>query len=109
MDSDPLMPYASHNGMIDRVELRVHGDPARPTLVYLPGLHGDWTLVGRFRRALDGEVRFVEATYPRTLTWSLEDHAAGVEAALSEAKIWRGWILAESFSSAVLWLLTARK
>jgi pimeloyl-ACP methyl ester carboxylesterase len=95
--------------MSDGVEIRVYGDPARLTLVYLPGLHGDWTLVGRFRRALRDDVRFVEVTYPRTLTWTLEDHAAAVEAALAEAGIARAWVLAESFSSQVLWQMAARK
>ena len=79
-----------------------------PTLVYLPGLHGDWTLVGSFKRALGNRVRFVEVTYPRTLTWSLEDYAAGVESALAEQGISRGWLLGESFSSQVVWLLVAR-
>src|SRR5258707_13236447 len=95
--------------MSDRVEIRVHGNAARSTLVYLPGLHGDWTLIGRFRRAIEGDVRFVEVTYPRTLTWSLEDHAVAVETALAETGIVRGWVLAESFSSEVLWHIAARK
>ncbi|MGO8927584.1 MAG: alpha/beta fold hydrolase [Limisphaerales bacterium] len=94
--------------MTETLELRVHGDAALPTLVYLPGLHGDWTLVGSFRRALGGQVRFVEVTYPRTLTWSLEDYAQGVETALAEQGIVRGWLLGESFSSQVVWSLVAR-
>ena len=100
---------ASHNtGMTETVEIRVHGDAARPTLIYLPGLHGDWTLVGSFRRALDGRVRFVEVTYPRTLTWSLEDYAEGVETALAGQGIVRGWLVGESFGSQVLWPLVDR-
>jgi pimeloyl-ACP methyl ester carboxylesterase len=75
----------------------------------LPGLHGDWTVVGNFRRALGGKVRFAEITYPRTLTWSLEDYARAVEDALVEEGITGGWFLAESFSSLVLWQLLARK
>src|SRR5882672_5109488 len=68
----------------EQLVMRVHhrGGAATPTLVYLPGLHGDWTLVGRFRRALGGRVSFVEITYPRTLTWSLEDYAEAVETEL---------------------------
>ena len=89
--------------------MRVHGDAAAQTLIYLPGLHGDWTLIGRFRNALKNRVRFVEVTYPRTLEWSLEDYAAGVESALAERGITKGWVLAESFSSSVLWPLVARK
>jgi pimeloyl-ACP methyl ester carboxylesterase len=91
------------------VEIRVYGDESQPTLIYLPGLHGDWTLIGGFRKELAGEVRFVEATYPRTVDWSLEDYAAGVEAALANHGICRGWLLGESFSSQVVWALLARR
>src|ERR1017187_903557 len=102
------LSQAAHiTGMTETLELRVHGDAALPTLVYLPGLHGDWTLVGSFRRALGGQVRFVEVTYPRTLTWSLEDYAKGVETALAGQGIVRGWLLGESFSSQVVWSLVA--
>jgi pimeloyl-ACP methyl ester carboxylesterase len=93
----------------ESVELRVHGGQSLPTLIYLPGLHGDWTLIGGFRHALGGRVRFIEATYPRTLTWSLEDYAAGVERALVERGIHRGWLLGESFGSQVVWPLLARR
>jgi hypothetical protein len=31
----------------ERLEVRVHGAASWPTLVYLPGLHGDWTLIRR--------------------------------------------------------------
>jgi pimeloyl-ACP methyl ester carboxylesterase len=95
--------------MIEELQIRIHGSDSLPTLVYLPGLHGDWTLISRFRNALAGRVRFVEITYPRTLTWSLDDYAAGVEAELSRHGITRGWLLAESFSSQVLWPLLGRK
>ena len=88
--------------------MRVDGDGSMATLIYLPGLHGDWTLVGSFRRALGGRVRFAEMTYPRTLTWSLEDYACGVEAALAERGLVRGWLLGESFGSQVLWSLVRR-
>src|SRR5258708_12593168 len=88
--------------MIEELQLRIHGSDSLPTLVYLPGLHGDWTLIGRFRNALAGRVRFVEVTYPRTLTWSLDDYAAGVETELSRRGVTRGWFLAESFTSQVL-------
>src|SRR5437870_3995315 len=91
------------------VQLRVHNPGSRATLIYLPGLHGDWTLVGRFREALAGRVRFVEITYPRTLTWTLEDYAAAMERALHELGITTGWLLAESFSSQIVWPILARK
>jgi pimeloyl-ACP methyl ester carboxylesterase len=94
--------------MTEMLEIRVHGDASLPTLIYLPGLHGDWTLVGSFRRAVSGRVRFVEMTYPRTLTWSLEDYAEVIETGLAEQGIARGWLLGESFGSQVVWPLVAR-
>lgn len=93
----------------ERLEIRVSGWAALPTLIYLPGLHGDWTLVGSFRRALGGRVRFVEVTYPRTISWSLDDHAAAVEAALAQAGIAGGWLLGESFGSQVVWAIAGRR
>lgn len=95
--------------MTEELQVRIHGSESLRTLVYLPGLHGDWTLIGRFRKALAGRVRFVEITYPRTLTWSLDDYASGVEAELARHGITRGWLLGESFSSQVVWPLLARK
>jgi pimeloyl-ACP methyl ester carboxylesterase len=53
-------------------------------------------------------VRFVEFTYPRTVTWSLEDYANAIESALIEHGIERGWLLAESFGSQPAWQLIAR-
>jgi pimeloyl-ACP methyl ester carboxylesterase len=95
--------------MTEKLEMRVHGEASLPTLIYLPGLHGDWTLIGSFRHAVSGRVRFVEVTYPRTLTWTLEDYAQGVEAALAEQGITRGWLLGESFGSQVVWAIVGRQ
>ena len=95
--------------MPDVVQMRIHGDSSLPTLIYLPGLHGNWTLIGGFREALADRVRFVETTYPPTLEWSLEDYAAEVEAALAANGITEGWLLAESFSSQVAWPIIKRK
>ena len=83
--------------------IRTHGVRDARTLIYLPGLHGDWTLIGRFREALASRAFLVEITYPRTVTWSLEDYADGVITALEEQGIHQGWLLAESFSSQVAW------
>ena len=94
--------------MEEQLQLRVQGEASQPTLIYLPGLHGDWTLIGSFKRALGDRARFVEVTYPRTLTWSLDDYAANLETALAERGITRGWILAESFGSQVLWPMVTR-
>lgn len=93
----------------EKLQFRIHGDDSLPTLIYLPGLHGDWTLVGSFRKNILGKIRFVEMTYPRTLAWSLDDYAAAIEKALAENGIAHGWLLGESFGSQVLWAIVQRK
>src|SRR5690349_10943651 len=87
----------------DTVQIRVHGPVGGATLVYFPGLHGDWTLLGGFRRVLDGKVRLVEIAYPRTLEWPLSDYGRGVEGALAQKGVTGGWLLGESFGSQVVW------
>jgi pimeloyl-ACP methyl ester carboxylesterase len=76
-----------------------------PTLIYLPGLQGDWTLITGLRQAVAGSVHFVEMTYPRTLTWSITDYAAAIKEALRHRGITGGWLLAESFGSQIAWSL----
>jgi pimeloyl-ACP methyl ester carboxylesterase len=93
--------------MAEELQLRIHGDASLPTLIYLPGLHGDWTLVSAFRHAIADKVRFVEVTYPRTLTWSLDDYATAVETTLAKNDVRTGWLLGESFSSQVVWTMLA--
>ncbi len=90
------------------LEIRVHGSANSPTLVYLPGLHGDWTLAGALRHALATRVRFVEFAYPRSIRWGLDDYAGAVESALLSRGIREGWVLAESFGSQVAWPLCGR-
>ncbi len=33
----------------EQLQIRVHGAASRPAIVYLPGMHGDWTLIPSFR------------------------------------------------------------
>src|ERR1043166_6684251 len=94
--------------MTQGVQMRVCGDGSLPTLVYLPGLHGDWTLVSSFRAAVAGRVRFVEFTYPRTTSWSLEDYAREIETMLLAEGIRSGWLLGESFGSQPAWQMVKR-
>ena len=89
----------------ESLQIRIHGDPSLPTLIYLPGIQGDWTLVSSFRERMKPHVRFVEFTYPRTLDWSLDDYARAVLAALQANGIGEGVILGESFGSQVAWAL----
>ena len=51
--------------MDEQLQLRIKGEASLPTLVYLPGLHGDGTLIGGFLRALGGRVRGQLAGAPR--------------------------------------------
>src|SRR5262245_53565316 len=95
--------------IFEAVRIRIHGATDLPTLIYLPGLHGNWMLIGGLRQRLSNRVRFVEATYPRTLTWSIEDHVVAIETALAQHGISEGWLLAESFSSQMAWPLIARR
>lgn len=84
------------------MQLRVYGEENLPTLIYLPGMHGDWTLIAALREALAGRVRFVEFAYPlRDLP--LEEYGPAIGRALRERGIRRGWVLAESFGSQVAW------
>src|SRR5580765_4587847 len=93
----------------EELQIRTYGEASKPTLIYLPGLHGDWTLITSFRHALGNRARFAEITYPRSLTWSLDDYAEGIETALAEKGITGGWLLGESFGSQVVWPILARK
>ena len=93
--------------MEEKIQIRSHGPASAPALVYLPGTHGDWTLATSLRHALGDRVRFVEFTYPRTTTWTLEDYAQAVDGALLDHGITHGWLLGESFSSQVCWQMLA--
>ncbi len=93
----------------ERMQIRIFGDASLPTLVYLPGLHGDWTLAEGFRAAIAGRARFVELVYPRTLTWTMDDYTNALEATLLGNDISRGWLLGESFGSQFVWTLLSRQ
>jgi pimeloyl-ACP methyl ester carboxylesterase len=93
--------------LTEELQIGVYGDDTLPTLVYLPGLHGDWTLITGFRLALAGRVRFVEVTYPRSLTCSIPDYVNDIEKGLLSHGINRGWLIGESFGSQFAWQLIA--
>ncbi len=95
--------------MEEQLQWRAHGDPSLPKLVYLPGLHGDWTLLGGFRQAVAGRIHLIELIYPRTLAWSLADYAEAIETALRRQGAGQVWLLGESFGSQVMWALLERR
>lgn len=88
------------------VSIRVH-DGAGPTVIYLPGIHGDWGLIGAFRRELGGRVRFVEFAYSKEEI-GLDRLAELVHAELTARGVTSGWLLGQSFGSQVGWALMAR-
>lgn len=94
---------------IEKLQIRIYGTASLPTLIYLPGLHGDWTIIGDFRKHVTGKARFVEFTYPRSLTWSLDDYAEAIENLLVQNGITGGWLLGESYGSQIAWMLAARQ
>jgi pimeloyl-ACP methyl ester carboxylesterase len=85
------------------VVCQVRGPASAPTVIYLPGLHGEPTLVQSFGRALGGEIRFVTLEYPRSVTTTLRQLALDSRQALRAAGVDHGWLLAESFGSQVAW------
>ncbi|MCS7090158.1 MAG: alpha/beta hydrolase [Verrucomicrobiota bacterium] len=85
--------------------VRHYHSEGRPVLVYLPGIHGDWTLVTSFRLAVWPAVSFVELAYPEIADWQMADYATAVAEALERMAIEKFWVLAESFGSLVAWAL----
>ena len=82
---------------------RLHGETGGPTLVYLPGLHGDATLIGGLRGHLPPDWRFAELVYPRRSTGTMAELANSVVSALLASGISQGIVVAESFGSQVAW------
>lgn len=93
----------------DLLELRhrLNETGTGPVVVYLPGLHGDWTLIRGLRERLDRQVRFIELAYPRGGHWTLEDYAVAVSGRLHSLGVLRFHLLAESFGSQVAWAMIA--
>lgn len=89
----------------ERLLIRVYGEADKPTLIYLPGSHGDWSVIAGFRNQMLTDFRFVEFTYPRTQTWTIEQYGNAIAKALVEERITSGWVLGESFGSQIAWQL----
>jgi pimeloyl-ACP methyl ester carboxylesterase len=87
----------------EELQVRVDGDASFRPLIYLPGLHGDWTLLPGFRELAKEKFRLVQFIYPRSSSWTLEDYARAVDREVKALGIGRAWVLAESFSSVVAW------
>lgn len=79
------------------------GDRTAPPVVYLPGVHGDWTPQGQARLILSREFHFVETAYPRIHDWSIENFARALNDLLDHLGIKSAHVVAESFGSLVGW------
>jgi pimeloyl-ACP methyl ester carboxylesterase len=90
-----------------KLEARFAPNAGKATLVYLPGIHGDWTLFASFRQLAAPSFQLFEVTYPRA-NWGLNDYSSALESELLNAGLSRVWLLAESFSSQVAWDLARR-
>lgn len=91
------------------MNIRIHGSTMLPALIYLPGMHGDWTLASSLRHLVAGKACFVDMTYPRTTTWTLDDYAREIETALLAAGVTEGWLVGESFGSQPAWAMIGRR
>lgn len=85
--------------------VRRHHPEGTPRLLYLPGIHGDWTLVTSFRHAVAPPAEFVELAYPDTTEWRMPDYANAVRQVVQSLGLSPCWLLAESFGSLVAWAL----
>lgn len=95
----PLRLLDHFSGLIHQAT----GKEDSPPVVYLPGVHGDWTPLARARSLLNAEVRLVEAAYPRLSHWKLEDFARALEELLDALELESAHLVGESFGSLVAW------
>lgn len=94
---------------MQKVSITINDRGLNPVLVYLPGIHGDTTLITSFREQVRSRLCLLEVAYPYATEWSLEQYADSVEEALVSNGINKCWLLAESFGSQVAWKLMGKK
>lgn len=82
---------------------QVSGPTDAPAIVYLPGVHGDWTPNEAARMHLTRGARLVEVAYPRREEWALGDFAASLVRLLDRLDIGSAHLVGESFGSLVAW------
>ena len=95
----PLHRLDDATGLVHRAA----GDPNAPPIIYLPGVHGDWTAQGRARPILTRDFHLVETAYPRIEKWSIDDFAHALKDLLDGLEIESAHIVGESFGSLVAW------
>lgn len=82
---------------------RVRGGDGAVPVVYLPGVHGDWTPQAAASQLLAGTFRLVEISYPKEPLWRMGDYASALVALLDRLEIESAHVVAESFGSLVGW------
>ncbi|MGC8742870.1 MAG: alpha/beta fold hydrolase [Verrucomicrobiia bacterium] len=94
--------------MEDDVKIFINDPDKSPTLVYLPGIHGDASLVREFKKYVAGKLRFIEIEYGRNPDWEIQNYADRIEAALKRCGVDECYLLAESFGSQVMWAIMSK-
>jgi pimeloyl-ACP methyl ester carboxylesterase len=80
------------------------GPPEAPAILYIPGIHGDWTPKWRMRHVLARHHRLIEIAYPRAATdWSLDDYVTRLDRLVESLHLDNVHLLAESFGSLIGW------
>jgi pimeloyl-ACP methyl ester carboxylesterase len=88
---------------------RISGPVEAPAVIYIPGIHGDWTPLWRIRELLNSHCRLIEIAYPRTATrWTLDDYVERLRDLFDKLELMGGHLLAESFGSLVGWSFCCR-
>lgn len=95
----PLRELDQARGLLHRST----GDRSAPPVLYLPGVHGDWTPQVRARPILGREFQLIETAYPRIEHWSIDDFARALLELLDRLNIETAHIVGESFGSLVAW------
>lgn len=86
-------------GLIHEAEGPVTGAP----VIYLPGSHGDPSLIGEARRILRRDVRLLAVTYPRAESWTLEDYSDALEDLMGVLDVDSAHLIGESFGGLIGW------
>lgn len=95
----PLRHLDTSTGLV----YQTGGKQNAPPIVYLPGVHGDWTPQAAARTLLTRDFHLVETAYPRIETWSIDDYARALNGLLDKLGIESAHIVGESFGSLVGW------
>ncbi|MCH8203536.1 MAG: alpha/beta hydrolase [Candidatus Hydrogenedentes bacterium] len=91
------------NGSDDELIYQVSGEECATPVIYLPGVHGDWTPQAAARTILAEKFRLIEITYPKKPQWRIEDYMNALLSLLDRLEIRSAHVIAESFGSLVGW------